>query len=77
MHNFRKLLYLIVLYSYTVCNAGSYDDFFTAIKRDDGIVVTVEAADATLKLTLTWAATTFGGGRTSSVKGQNVFNFVK
>ena len=35
MYNFRKLIYLVVLYSYTVCNAGSYDDFFTAIKRDD------------------------------------------
>lgn len=35
MYNFKKIIYLIVLYSYSVCNAGSYEDFFTAIQRDD------------------------------------------
>jgi ankyrin repeat protein len=35
MHNFKYLIYLIVLYTYSFCSAGSYDDFFTAIKRDD------------------------------------------
>ena len=49
----------------------------TAIKRDDGIQVTVSATDTTLKLTLTWTKTTFGGGRVESVKGQNVFSMVK
>lgn len=35
MFYFKTLIYLIVLYGYSVCNAGSYDDFFIAIKRDD------------------------------------------
>ncbi|MFZ4480716.1 MAG: ankyrin repeat domain-containing protein [Rhodoferax sp.] len=35
MFNFKYILYLIVLYGYCVCHAGSYDDFFSAIKRDD------------------------------------------
>lgn len=33
--NFKNLFYLIVLYGCSVCHAGSYEDFFTAIKRDD------------------------------------------
>jgi hypothetical protein len=33
--NFKSLIYLIVLYGFSVCQAGSYEDFFTAIKRDD------------------------------------------
>jgi hypothetical protein len=33
--NFKSLLYLIVLYGFSVCHAGSFEDFFTAIKRDD------------------------------------------
>jgi hypothetical protein len=33
--NFKSLLYLLVLYGFSVCHAGSYEDFFTAIKRDD------------------------------------------
>lgn len=49
----------------------------TTIKRDDGIEVKVEATDATLKLTLTWLQTTFGGGRAESIGGVNVFNMVK
>jgi len=40
MFNIRKIIYLIVLYSYSICNAGSYDDFFTAIQRDDADTVT-------------------------------------
>lgn len=39
MFNFKTIFYLIVLYTYSVCNAGSYDDFFTAIKRDDANTV--------------------------------------
>ena len=35
MFNFKTYVYLIVLYGCSVCIAGSYDDFFTAIKRDD------------------------------------------
>ena len=42
MFNFKNIFYIIVLYTYSVCNAGSYDDFFTAIKRDDaGAVITL------------------------------------
>lgn len=39
MFNFKNLLYLIVCSCYSVCSAGSYDDFFSAIKRDDAEVV--------------------------------------
>jgi uncharacterized protein len=39
MFNFKYIFYLIVLYSYSFCHAGSYDDFFTAIKRDDAHTV--------------------------------------
>jgi len=40
--NFKTIIYLIVLYAYSVCQAGSYDDFFTAIKRDDaGTVISL------------------------------------
>lgn len=35
MYYLRKVLYLIVLIGYSVSFAGSYDDFFTAIVRDD------------------------------------------
>ncbi len=36
----RRLLYLSVLYGLSIANAGSFDDFFTAIKRDDAVTVT-------------------------------------
>ena len=39
MYYFKKLIYLIVLIAYSSVNAGSYDDFFTAIKRDDSETV--------------------------------------
>jgi len=39
MFNFKYVFYLIVLYSYSFCHAGSYDDFFMAIKRDDANTV--------------------------------------
>ena len=48
----------------------------TVIKRNDGLPVTVEVTDTTLKLSLIWATTTLGG-RIASVQGQHVFNFVK
>lgn len=35
MYNFRKLLYLIVFTWFGVANAGSYEDFFQAVKVDD------------------------------------------
>jgi ankyrin repeat protein len=31
----RKLVYLVALLSFSWANAGSYEDFFTAIKKDD------------------------------------------
>lgn len=34
-HYFKIVLYLIVFSLFSVSHAGSYDDFFTAIKRDD------------------------------------------
>lgn len=39
MYSFKKLVYLIVFYTYSVSHAGSYDDFFMAIKRDDAATV--------------------------------------
>ena len=39
MHNFKYFIYLVVLYTYSVCSAGSYDDFFRAILQDDGSTV--------------------------------------
>jgi ankyrin repeat protein len=36
---FKYFLYLSVLYGYCICHAGSYEDFFTAIKRDDADTV--------------------------------------
>lgn len=35
MNNFRKLLYLVLLVHISFANAGSYDDFFVALIRDD------------------------------------------
>jgi ankyrin repeat protein len=35
MFYLRKLLYLFVLIGYSVSNAGSYEDFFSALQRDD------------------------------------------
>jgi hypothetical protein len=49
----------------------------TVFKRDDGLEVTVDVTDTTLTLTLTWTKTTLSGGRTTSLKGKNVFSFVK
>ena len=37
---FRSFIYLIVLYGYSACYAGSFDDFFIAIKRDDPDTIT-------------------------------------
>ena len=35
MLNIKIFIYLVVLFGFSVVNAGSYDDFFLAIKRDD------------------------------------------
>ncbi len=35
----RSIIYLIVLIGYSVCNAGSYDDFFSAVRHDDARTV--------------------------------------
>lgn len=36
---FRKALYLVVLLCYSLSNAGSHDDFFAAVTRDDAAAV--------------------------------------
>lgn len=36
----KKSLYLIVFSGFISANAGSYEDFFTAIKRDDAVALT-------------------------------------
>ena len=42
MRNYFKLyIYLIVLTGYSLANAGSYDDFFVAIKQDDASTINV------------------------------------
>ncbi len=38
--DFKKALYLVVLTSFNLANAGSYEDFFIAIKRDDPATIT-------------------------------------
>ena len=38
--HFKKFLYLAVLFGFSMSQAGSYDDFFIAIKRDDAGEVT-------------------------------------
>lgn len=37
--SFKSVLYLIVLFGFSICNAGSFEDFFSAIKRDDASTV--------------------------------------
>lgn len=39
-YRLKIFIYLFVLYGFSVCHAGSYDDFFTAIKRDDASTIT-------------------------------------
>lgn len=36
---FKLFFYLIVLFGFSISKAGSYEDFFTAIKSDDAVVV--------------------------------------
>jgi len=36
MHYIKKLIYIVVAVAFCSANAGSYDDFFVAIRRDDG-----------------------------------------
>ena len=54
----------------------SSDDGKT-ITRGDGLPITVEVTDTTLKLSLMWSKTTYDGGRVSSIKGQHVFTLTK
>lgn len=41
MQNLKKFVYLVVLFGFSICHAGSYDDFFMAIKRDDADAISV------------------------------------
>lgn len=38
--DFKKIIYLVVLAGFNLANAGSYEDFFIAIKRDDPATIT-------------------------------------
>jgi uncharacterized protein len=38
-NHFKKAIYLVVLICFSTANAGSYDDFFTAVTRDDPAAV--------------------------------------
>jgi len=49
----------------------------TKIIRDDGVEVTVAVTAAQLDLLLFWPTSTFGGGRSNSVKGNHTFTFTK
>ena len=49
----------------------------TTVKRDDGLIVTVDVTDTSLKLSYTWTKTTLGGGRVESIKGAQVVTFTK
>ena len=35
INNFKRIIYLYVLIGFSIVHAGSYDDFFNAIKQDD------------------------------------------
>ena len=48
----------------------------TSVKRDDGLIITVEVTDTILRLSYTWTKTTLGG-RIESVKGSQVLTFTK
>jgi hypothetical protein len=49
-----------------------------SFKRNDNIPVTIDALNDTgLILSLTWASTTLGGGRTNSIAGKYTFIFNK
>ena len=37
---FKKVIYLVVLTGFNLSHAGSYEDFFIAIKRDDPAAIT-------------------------------------
>jgi len=45
----------------------------TAISRNDGLAVGIQLTSTSLVMTLNWTATTLGGGRSESTKGNNVF----
>lgn len=39
IHHFKKIIYLIVIAGFSSSNAGSYEDFFLAIKQDNPAVI--------------------------------------
>ncbi|HSO45918.1 MAG TPA: hypothetical protein VLQ47_10435, partial [Rhodoferax sp.] len=39
MYDFKNIVYLSVLIGFSIVNAGSYEDFFNAIKQDDAAQV--------------------------------------
>ena len=39
INHFKSTLYLVVIYGFSVSHAGSYDDFFIALRRDDAVTV--------------------------------------
>lgn len=39
-NHIKKLIYLVVLLGHSLLHAGSYEDFFVAIKQDDGGAIT-------------------------------------
>ena len=54
------------------------NDQGTVIKRDDGVVVTIQELTAqTLRLAMPWETSTLKPGRITSLAGQHVFTFVK
>lgn len=40
-NHFKKILYLVVLFACSLAQAGSYEDFFSAVKQDDAQAVGV------------------------------------
>lgn len=49
----------------------------TSIKRDDGLVITVDVTTTTLKLSFTWSKNTLSSGKATSVSGQHILVFGK
>ena len=40
IRNFKYIAYIAIAISFSVCKAGSYEDFFAAVERDDAAAVT-------------------------------------
>jgi hypothetical protein len=78
-----KYLLLLAFVLLTLVVAGTNPDSLkvaarlqkaTMFRRDDGVTVNLaEVTDTSLRMSLTWNKTTFGGGRSGSIQGKHEF----